>query len=95
MQSRRGEGCLREQGLGLIDRHHLLAAIDGEADLAADLLVGIDGEGDLEALLESAQMGALVVEHIERDLGPRADDQVVGRALEQRLLDRAQQLQRD
>ena len=72
-------GGLRQQRLGLVDRHHLLAAVDGEADLAADLLVGIDGEGDLEALLEPAQMRALVVEHIERDLGPRADDQIVGR----------------
>ena len=93
---RRRIGCgLREQDLGLLDGHHLFAAIDGEADLAADLLVGVDGEHDLESLLEPAQMRALVVEHIERDLGPRADDEIVGRALEQHLLDRAQKLQRD
>ena len=77
-QHRTGFG-LRQQRLGLFERHHLLAAIDGEADLAADLGVGIDGDGDAEALLELAQMRALLVEDVERDLGPRADDQIVGR----------------
>ena len=43
----------------------------------------------------ATQMRALVVEHVERDLRARAHDLIVRRALEQRLLERAQQLQRD
>ena len=39
-------------------------------------------------------MRALVVEHIERDLGARAHDEIVRGALEQLLFERAQQLQR-
>ena len=81
--------------LGLLDAVHLLALLDHVGYLAADGRVGIDRDGDLEAFLERAQMRALVVEQIERDLGAGAHDEIVGRALEQHLLDRAQKLQRD
>ena len=44
-QRGRGEiGLLRQHHLGLLDRHHLFAAVDAEAGLSADLLVGIDGQ---------------------------------------------------
>ena len=54
----------------------------------------VDGDRNLEALFQHAQMRALVVEHIDRDLGARAHDQIVGGALEQGLFHRANQLQR-
>src|SRR5271157_2426801 len=40
-------------------------------------------------------MAALVIEHIERDIGAGADHEIVGRALHQDLFETAQQLQRD
>ena len=87
-------GCCGDRA-GLLDRVHLLALLDQERLLAAHRGVGIDRDGDAEALLEVAQMRALVVEHVEGDLGARAHDEIVGGALQQRFLEHAQELQRD
>ncbi len=92
---RRGSGLRREQRLGGLERMHLLAAIDDVGLLAVHRGVGNDRQRDPEGVLEVAQMAALVVQHIERDVGAGADHQIVGRALHQDLLDAAQQLQRD
>ena len=74
---------------------HLLAAVDDVRLLAGDGRIGAHGERYLEGVFEIAQMAALVVEHIERDVGAGAHHQIVGRALHQNLFDAAQQLQRD
>ena len=80
---RRCEGHrLRGNRLGLVQAVHLLALFEHIGDLAADSGVGIDHDGDAEAFLERAQMGALLVEEIERDVGARTHDQIVGRAFE-------------
>ena len=71
-----------------------LAALDGEVRAVGQRLVGHHGDGHAEALLEFREVGALLVEDVERDLGPRPDREVVGRALEELLLERAQHMQR-
>ena len=73
---------------------HLLAFLDDEGQLAADGGISIDHDGDAEALLERAQMGALVVEQIERDLRPGAHGQIMGCSFEQHFLERTQELER-
>ena len=87
-------GCCAQRP-GLLEAVHLLALLDHEGHLAADGRIGVDQDDDAEALLQRAQVGALLVEQIERDLGARAHHEIVGRALEQHFLERAQQLQRD
>src|SRR6516165_6276775 len=72
----------------------LLTALDGEGLRRGYRLVGADGDGDGEALFESAQMGALLVKHVERYVGPRAGGEVMGGAAHQLLFERAQHLQR-
>jgi len=92
---RRGGGSLRcKQRLGRFQRMHLFAAVDDERLLAAHGRVGDDGERNLEGVFEVAQMTALVVEDVERDVGTGAHHQIVGRSLHQDFLDAAQQLQR-
>ncbi len=88
-------GLRHEQCLGRFQRVHLFAAIDDERLLAADGRIGDHRERDLEGVFEIAQMAALVVEDVERDVGAGAHHQIVGRALHQDFLDAAQQLQRD
>jgi len=73
---------------------HLFAAIDDERLLAAHGRVGDDRQRDLEGVFEIAQVAALVIEDVERDIGPRPHHQIMGRALHQDFLDAAQQLQR-
>ena len=92
---RRGGGGLRcEQGFRRFQRVHLFAAVDDERLLAAHGRIGDHRERNLEGVFEVAQMAALVVEDVERDVGPGAHHQIVGRALHQDFLDAAQQLQR-
>ena len=81
----------RASGVGGV---HLFAALDDESLWRGDRFVGRDGDRDGEALLEPAQMGALLVEHIERHVGPGAGDEIVGAAAHQLLFERAQHLQR-
>src|SRR5262245_44024900 len=75
-------------------RVHLLAAVDHIGLLPCYSGISRHGDCYTEALLQGAQMRTLVVEHIERHFGARADDQVVGRPLDQHFLNSAQQLQR-
>src|ERR1700751_4665867 len=70
---RRSGGRLRrEQRLGGVERMHLLAVVDDVGLLAADGRIRNHRQRDLEAVLEIAQVTALVVEHIERDVGAGA-----------------------
>jgi len=94
VELRRHTVGLHDQCFRLFECHHLFAAIDRERYLAGDTGTGLDRDRDAEALLERAQMGALVVERVKRDLRARAHSLIVGRALEQDLLERAQELQR-
>src|SRR5262249_38739092 len=55
---RRGFGGLRQQRPGLLRRHDLLAAVDHEAGLAADLLVGVHRQRNAEALFQATQVPA-------------------------------------
>jgi len=48
---------------------HLFAAVDDERLLAGDSRIGADRERNLKAFSRSAQMAALVVEDVERDVG--------------------------
>jgi hypothetical protein len=64
----------------LFNAVNLLPSFYAEWLLATHRGIGIDGEGDAETILELAQMGALVVEHIERDLLAGAHEEIVGRA---------------
>src|SRR5258707_10759469 len=73
---------------------HLLAAVDDERLLAAHGRIGDHRKRHLEAVLEIAQMATLVIEDVERDVGPGAYHEIVGRALHQYFLKPAQQLQR-
>ena len=84
----------RQQRLGGLQRVHLFAAIDDERLLAAHGRVGDHGKRHLEAVFEIAQMAALVVEDVKRNVGPGAHHEIVGRALHQYFLEAAQQLQR-
>jgi hypothetical protein len=74
---------------------HLFTAVDHIRLLAGDRRVGRHRNGDAESFLQRAQVGALVIEHVERDLGPRAHNEIVRRALDQHFLDGTQQLQGD
>ena len=84
----------RGNRLGILDRMHLIAAGDLERHLVDEILIGVNDDGDLEAIFQRAQMPALVVERVERDFGPGAHHEIVGRALHQDLFKPAQQLQR-
>src|SRR5262249_43418361 len=64
----------------LFNAVNLLPSFYAERLLATHRGIGVDGEGDAETILELAQMGALVVEHIERDLLAGAHEEIVGRA---------------
>ena len=87
---RRGSRLRREQRLGRLQRMHLFAAIDDEGLQAADGSVGGYRQRNLEAVFEIAQMTALVVEDVERDVGAGAHHEVMRRALHQHFLDAAQ-----
>ena len=76
------------------DYHGRIAALELEGGRGGETLVGADRDGDAEAQFQLAQMGALLVEDVERHLGPGAQDQVVAARLDQRLLDRPQDQQR-
>ncbi len=58
----------RGNGLGLVDRHHLFAAIDRVGRMPGQCGIDVDGDRDLEALFQHAQMRALVIEHVDRDV---------------------------
>src|SRR5260370_31710226 len=73
---------------------HLLAAIDDKRLLAAHGRVGDHGQRHLETAFEIAQVAALVVEDVKRNVGPGTYHEIVGRALHQYFLEPAQQLQR-
>src|SRR5262249_40937752 len=88
-------GGLDRDRAGLLDAVDLLALLDQIGQLAGNAGVGGDHDGHLEALLERPQVRPLLIEQIKRDLRARAHDDVVGRALEQRLLERAEKLQRN
>jgi len=51
-------------------------------------------EHNLEAVFEIAQVAALVIEHVERNVGPCAHHEIMGCTLHQDFLDAAQELQR-
>src|SRR6185437_1825052 len=85
----------RQERLGGLKRMHLLAAINDERLLTAHSRIGNHRERDLEAVLEVAQMAALVVEHIKRNVGPSAHDKIVRSAPHQDFFEPAQELQRD
>ena len=89
-----GRDLRRQQRLGRLQRVHLFAAIDDERLLAAHGRVGDHGQRYLEAVFEIAQMAALVIENVERDVGSGAHHEIVGRALHQDFFQPAQQLQR-
>ncbi|GJE72838.1 hypothetical protein CHKEEEPN_4399 [Methylorubrum podarium] len=74
--------------------HRRLAAFELEGRGRRQPLVGGDGDRHREALLEVEQVRPLLVEDVERGLGAGAQHEVVARRLEQRLLDRAQDVQR-
>src|SRR5262252_5481736 len=69
-----GVNCSRDTGRlcgerpGLIEGMDLLAFLDDERQLAADRSVGRNRHGDLEAMFQVVEVGALVIEHIERNL---------------------------
>src|SRR6202044_2942234 len=93
---RRGDGLLvllgeRACGLG---RMHLLAAIDHKGLRRHHGSIGDDGQRDGKTFLQAAQMGALLVEHVERHIGPGAGDEIVSGAAHQLLFERAQHLER-
>src|SRR5487761_2619160 len=83
----------RQQRLGGLQRVHLFAAIDDKGLLAGYRRVGDHRKGYLEAVLEVAQMAALVIENVKRDIGSGPHHEIVGRALHQYFLKAAQQLQ--
>src|SRR5690349_19362437 len=62
----RGRSSDLPRGVGAM---HLLAAVDHEGLRPHHARIGRHGNGDVEALLKRAQMTALLVEHVERDLG--------------------------
>jgi len=74
---------------------HLLAFFDYEGQLPAMVASALTMMAMRKALLERVQMRALVIEQIKRGLGARAHGEIVGRALEQHFVERAQKLQRD
>src|SRR5262245_50496297 len=74
---------------------HLFTAVDHIRLLAGDRRVSRHRNGDAEPLLQRTQVGTLVVEHVERDFGPRAHNEIVRRAFDQHFLDSTQQLQCD
>src|SRR5204862_7649667 len=84
---REGGSLRRQQRLGSFQRVHLFAAVYDERLLAGDGWIGADRKRHLEGVFEIAQMAALVVQHIERDIGAGAHHQIVGRALHQNLFD--------
>src|SRR5262249_43554399 len=91
----RDGGRLCGDGPRLLKGVRLLALLDDERQLAADRVIGRDRYGDLEAVLQVIEMGALVIEHIKRDLGAGPADNVVRGAALERFLDHPQELQRD
>src|SRR5262249_55793005 len=91
---RDGGRRLQCQRLRLLQAVHLLALLDDERQLPAEGGVGIDHDGDAEALLQHAQMRALVIEEIERNVGARAHIEIVRRPFEQHFLEQTQELQR-
>ena len=76
-----------------LGRMHLLAAIDHESLRGAYGFIGGDRNGDGEPVFQSTQMRTLLVEHIERDVGTRARDEIVRCAPDQLIFERAQHLQ--
>ena len=53
------------------------AAVEGEVLVPGRVLVDRDGDRHAEAVLQLAQMRALLVQDVERHLGARAHDEVV------------------
>src|SRR5579863_8936568 len=62
---------------------------------AGQRIVGGNGDGDAKAALEIAQVRALLVEDIKRDLSARAHRNVMRRALDQRIFEQPQYMQGD
>src|SRR5271166_1330001 len=91
--SRRDGRYLRGQSLRLLRTVHLFAFLDEKSDLASYARMGIDHDCDAESLLQRTQMSTLVIEEIKGDFRARSDNEIVGRPLEQHLLDRTQELQ--
>ncbi len=91
----RGRGLRDQQRLGCLQRVDLLAAVDDERLRAGHGRIGNHRQRDLEAAFQIAQMTALVIEHVERDVGAGPGHEIMGRALHHRFLETAQQLQRD
>src|SRR6185437_7860786 len=78
-----------------LDAGRRLAALDRMIVGAGQRVVRLDGDRDPEPALEVAQIGALLVEDVERDRGAGAHRDIVGRALDQGVLEHAQHMQRD
>ena len=72
---------------------HLLAAIDHESLRRPHRFVRRDCNCNGEAIFQSAQMRALLIEHIKRDVGTGTSDQIMRGAPDQLLLERTQHLQ--
>ena len=91
---RQGRDLRCKKRLGGFQRMHLLATFDDEGLRRADRRISDHRQRYLEAGFEIAQMAALVVQHVQRDVGSGAHHHIVGRALHQRFFEIAQQLQR-
>ena len=65
------------RALGGFERMHLFAAIDHESLRRGQRFIVGDGDGDRKALFQLAQMRALLVEHVERDVRARARDEIM------------------
>ena len=58
-------------------------------------IIGQDRDIDEERLFKAAQMHALLIEHIKRNIAPRLNGYVMCRALQQEFLNRPQHMQRN
>ena len=77
------------------DTGRRFATLDRMVVRARQRIVGLNDDRDAEAAFEVAQIGALLIEDIERDRSASAHDDVVGRALDQRILKHSQHVERD
>ena len=94
-RSRRGGSPARGAASSARTPRGGLAALDRVIVRAGQRIVRLDRDGDAEAAFEIAQMRALLVEDVERDGRAGAHRHVVRGALDQRVLEHAQHVQRD
>src|SRR5208337_5401370 len=96
VDSRREVVLLERRRLGgALDAGRDVPALDRVVIRARQRIVRFNCDRDAEPPLEVAQVGALLIEDIERDGGARANDDVVRRTLDQRVLKRSQHVEGD